>query len=190
MTWDERETELGWYSCWLAAVSLTEQWWAFPLVLSHSLSLPPSPVQLSLGKCQRSGNGSGFQFFRWHLPWFVRGLQPIVRYSFFFLLFRATCNSCECSATASSMLFANIYFDVCQLSLGKVALKCGRPPVPMLSLFNWNWKTWKDPFEQPAMGSMPVFHMWFMHDISFVYLTPFCLGKPRSPLNLESIGLV
>lgn len=83
----EWETELGWYSGWLAAVSLTEQWSGHFHLFSPSLPLPPAPVQLSLGKCQRSGNGSGFQFFRWHLPWFVRGLQPIVRYSLFFCSF-------------------------------------------------------------------------------------------------------
>lgn len=169
VTWDERETELGCCAGWLAAVSLTKQWAGhfhlFSLPLSASLRCAIVPWKMS------TAADSSFSVDICHGS---LGASNRLFDTVFFFIFccsfglHVTVASAVPARLASSMLFANIYFDVCQLSLGKLALKCGRPPVPMLSLFNWNWKTWKDPFMQPAMASKPVFHMWFMHDISWL----------------------
>lgn len=43
---------------------------------------------------------------------------------------------------------------------------------------------------QPAMGSKPVFHMWFMHDVSWLQLIPFFGVSREVFFNLDSIDLV
>lgn len=130
MTLDERETELG---C-QAALSLTKQWAGHFHLFSTSASLPCAIVPWKMSTAADSSFSVDICHGSLGASNFVRLFDTV----FFCCSFgrHVTVASAVPPRLASSMLFANIYFDVCQLSLGKLALKCGRPPVPMLSLFN------------------------------------------------------
>lgn len=90
MTWDERETELG---C-QAAVSLTKQWAGhFHLFSTSSASLRCAIVPWKMSTAADSSFSVDICHGSLGASNFVRLFDTVL----FLLLFRATCNSCECS---------------------------------------------------------------------------------------------